>query len=95
MNWFREAWDALKCLLTRMMDSTDAQADSVVICGIGAVASLAFLQLISIIFNLAFDAQSYGIGAAAIVGAIGGGVGFKTLAKGRTAPRAPNGDIIQ
>ena len=90
-----KAWEALKCLLTRMMDSTDATADSVVVCGVGATASLAFLQLVAMVFGLDFNAMNYGVGAGAIVGAIGGGVGFKTLAKGKTAPRAPNGDIIQ
>ena len=40
-----KAWEALKCLLTRMMDSTDATADSVVVCGVGALGLLLLLLL--------------------------------------------------
>ena len=100
---FRAAWEQLKCLLQRLMDSNDSSADSVVVCGIFATGSLALIQLVVIAINsivtdpIPFDAMSYGMGAGAIVGAIAGGVGIKALAKRASGVRGqpPKDEEIQ
>lgn len=87
MSALRQAWAELKCLLSKMMDGSDA-TDSIVVCGSGICAGLVVCAVTVAIAGLfgikiEFDFQGYGIGAAAILGGMGGGIGARTWMKGQ------------
>lgn len=85
----RKAFEALKCLLTRMMDGNDASADSIVICGTLMTVGLFSCAILAVILGRVFDFQGYGIGAGAILAGMGAGTGGRTWLKGQVGANPP------
>lgn len=80
---FREAWTQLRCLLTRLLDSRDPSADSLVVGLLVIVGPMPLGLLICVLFGTTFDWQGYGIGGGAILAGAGGGVGARALMAGK------------